>query len=391
MIALLAATALAQPAPPPEAPTVVPSEQQADAFPPDDPVVREVRARPRFVGDGELTIDEIVEADLFGAGGEVRVLAAVGDNAFLTGGDVSVEAPIDGDLFVAGGTLTVDAAVDGDVYVVGGEVELSSAAAVAGHVFALGGDVTIDGPVAGSLQVGSGHVVLGGPIGGDVQLEAGEIVVGRGASIGGDLTYTTPTRLPELEAIVAGSVEHVQTPDEDEQAAALVEEQEEEESSWLSQLVWWSAFRVWGYGTKLVVGVLLLLLGGAALGRTARKVVERPAESLGLGFVVVSVLPVVSTIALVTVVPFPLGLLGWSMLVIGLYVGQLFAAQALGDLILKRFRPDAWGSPVLSLAVGLVPLVLLTSLPWLGKLVWLVATLFGLGALWLQVREIGRS
>jgi hypothetical protein len=39
--------------------------------------------------------------------------------------------------------------------------------------------------------------------------------------------------------------------------------------------------------------------------------------------------------------------------------------------------------------VGLVPLVLLGSLPWLGVLVWLTATLAGVGALWMGLRHRG--
>ncbi|MFT7520029.1 MAG: hypothetical protein ACI9MC_002173, partial [Kiritimatiellia bacterium] len=61
--------------------------------------------------------------------------------------------------------------------------------------------------------------------------------------------------------------------------------------------------------------------------------------------------------------------------------------QALGDVILRRFRPDAWGSPVLSMVVGLVPLVLLMSLPWIGGLVWIAVMLLGFGAIFLAARE----
>lgn len=43
--------------------------------------------------------------------------------------------------------------------------------------------------------------------------------------------------------------------------------------------------------------------------------------------------------------------------------------------------------PVLSMVVGLVPLVLLMSLPWIGGLVWIAVMLLGFGAIFLAARE----
>ena len=127
-----------------------------------------------------------------------------------------------------------------------------------------------------------------------------------------------------------------------------------------------------------------MYLAAAGVGR---ELADRPGASLGLGFVAACVLPVASTLALVTIVPFPLGILGWTAFFVLLYVAQLFAAQAVGDAILKRARPEAVGSPYVSLAVGLVPLVLLVAVPWVGSLAWVLATLAGLGALTLRLRD----
>jgi len=102
-------------------------------------------------------------------------------------------------------------------------------------------------------------------------------------------------------------------------------------------------------------------------------------------------LPVVSLLACVTILPLPLGMLGFLLFAALLFVGQLVTAQAVGDEILRRFRPGTWGSPVMSMAVGLVPLALLASVPWVGGLVWLSATVAGGGAIWLQVRELARE
>jgi hypothetical protein len=145
--------------------------------------------------------------------------------------------------------------------------------------------------------------------------------------------------------------------------------------------------RTWGWLTKFMVGALLLFVGGERVAAVGRRIVSHPGQALGLGFVTACVLPTASLLALAFVVPFPLGVLGFTAFAVALYVGQLFAAHAAGDAILRQLRPGAVGAPLLSLAVGLVPLILLGAIPWIGGLVWLVATLAGLGAVVATVRD----
>jgi len=397
MFLLLPSLALAQPAVPEvPAPPTPPAAAEAPAAPappavPEAPAVPKAPAppaAPRFLGDGELSVDE-PSGDLFGMGGAVSVLADVGDNAFLMGGEVSVDAPVHGDLFAMGGQLIVDAPVHGDVYITGGEVRLTELARVDGHVHAAGGEVFVGGAVGGGMSVGAGQLTLDAPIAGDLEIEVGELRLGQHATVAGDVEAVTPTEPTALAAVTAGDF-HWEEPAEPEVSAPAAPEPEAE-AGFVSTAMWWGAMRGWGYLTKLLVGAVLLLLGGRALGGIGRRVVADPARSLGMGFLVVSVLPIASTMALMAVIPFPLGLVGWSLFALLLYVAQLAAAQALGDWLLKRFRPEAWGSPILSLAVGLVPLVVLTGLPWLGTTFWLVATLFGAGAAWLQLRSLATA
>ena len=132
---------------------------------------------------------------------------------------------------------------------------------------------------------------------------------------------------------------------------------------------------------------MVLGLGGTAAGRIGRVLLQQPGRSLGVGFLALFVVPMLSFLAIFLIIPMPLGFLGLAGFAAGLYVAQVFTAQALGDQILRRFRPGALGSPWVSMAVGLVPLVLLAAFPWVGTLVWLVATCLGLGAAWVALRE----
>ncbi len=398
MIALLSSIALAQSLPP--VPASAPEARVASEAPvaPEPSRVPTLPVGPKGAAstvplpiqvllDGEVVTGSPVD-DLFTVSGKVVVDHEVSDNAFLFAGDVEVQAPVRGDVYVTAGEARIDAPVQGDVYAMGGELELTENAAVAGHVRAFGGQVEVHGPVGGSVEVGAGQLVISSVIGGDVTVQAGQLELIDGATIGGDLDYETPSRGDDIDHRVAGTVQWTRSELDDDVSGLAIDMDADEESSLLAQATWWTLMRGWGYVSKLVVGLVFLALGGAAAGRIARQVVTRPGTSLGAGFVVLAVVPVLSTLAMITVVPFPLGLLGFTLLGVALYLGQLVCAQAVGDLVLKRFRPDAWGSPFLSLAVGLVPLVLLTSVPWIGTLVWGVATVVGVGAVWLCLREV---
>ena len=240
----------------------------------------------------------------------------------------------------------------------GGDDAASATARVSGDVLGrVGGDGTLS-------------------VGGDVSVDAGELILGDAASIGGNLEYSAPEPAPRADEVVGGSVSWTQVD---------AEESHEHRPSMFGALALWALFTGWSYASKLVTGVALLLLFGTA--GVSRMLQDKPAQSLGYGVAGFLLLPMASLMAMAFIIPLPLGVLGLIVFGLGLFLCQLFAAQALGERILAKLRPGRTGAPALALAVGLVPLVFFSSLPWVGFLVWYIATVMGAGALWLRVRE----
>ncbi len=398
LLALTLSPALAQEVPTPPAPPAPVEDAVEEAV---EEAEDAVEAAVEEAEDAEDTVhraarmlaDQRVEVkgganDLFVLAQDARLRAPVDDNAFVLAQDVSIDAPMSGDVYAMGESVEIDAPVVGDVYAMGGRVEILEGGAVSGNVIVAAGEVVLRAPIAGDVSIQSGHVELAAPIAGDVELEVGEVVVGSGATIAGSLDYASPQRNAELERRVSGDVTHTIKEVEPEEFDTALEDLhvEEEESSILADTLWWGGMRGWGFLTKLLVGFVLLVVGGNRMASVGRQVAANPGKSLGIGFIAACVLPMASFVAIATVVPFPLGLLGFATFGILAYVGQIFAAQAVGDFLLKRFQPDAIGSPYLSLAIGLVPLIALCALPWLGNLAWLAFTCAGIGGLWSVLR-----
>lgn len=377
--------------PPSDAPAPVDAPTPPDApLDAGTPEVPDAPTPPRAPRGAKVVMNQRVEvtqmaSDLFLMAQEARTSADVADNAFIMAQTYEQVGTIHGDLFVMAETVVLDGPIEGDVYALADRVEITDNAEILGTVQVGAGSLELSGPIAGDLSAEVGRLVIASPVAGDVKINVEELDVRKGAVIGGDLTYSSSTENPELEAMVGGEVEYTFTPVELDSEEP--EEEEEEAGSVIGAMVWWAGMRGWGFFTKLLVGSVLLLIGGERIAAIGRRAVSHPGQSLGMGFVVGAALPVASLLALATVVPFPLGLLGFAVWFISLYVAQIFAAQAIGDMLLKRVQPDAVGNPYLSLAIGLVPLILLCALPWLGTLAWIAATLLGLGAMWSTLRS----
>jgi hypothetical protein len=186
-----------------------------------------------------------------------------------------------------------------------------------------------------------------------------------GAQIDGDLvTSETPT--VEQGATVTGDQQRVSTRF-DAGAVGVA-----------SRFAWWLGYSV----STLFLGLLLLLIGPALDTAIVRAIRERMGASIGWGALVFFLLPIVAVLLLVIVVALPLGL--FMLLALGLLytVGYVVGAHAVGRLLVKqptsRFLAFLAGWAILR-AIGLIPV--------LGGLVWVLASIVGLGVLWVASRR----
>ena len=65
------------------------------------------------------------------------------------------------------------------------------------------------------------------------------------------------------------------------------------------------------------------------------------------------------------------------------YLSQIVVSYLGGKLILSRLKPEWAVRPYLPFILGLIILVILAAIPYLGGVITFVVVLLGLGALWL--------
>jgi cytoskeletal protein CcmA (bactofilin family) len=237
-----------------------------------------------------------------------------------------------------------------------------------GDVVIFNGPTTIDGTVRGSVTSFHGDVSISGTVTGSVTSFNGSVTLADTAHVGGDLSTRSRPSVA-IGATIDGARKRIPV------------QQILGNAGWISSVAVWIAISV----STFVFGVLLLWFAPRAAEAVAVAGRERVGASIGWGVAFFLGIPIFAAIMLVTVVGIPFGigtLLGLALIY---SLGYTAASFWLGRLLVKlpanRF---------LAFLVGWVILRAASIVPFLGGLVWLAATVFGLGMLAVAARRAAR-
>lgn len=257
-----------------------------------------------------------------------------------------------------------DGDVDTDDHVVltGGLVLPEGETARTAVVF--NGDVTIGGTVSETLVVFNGRTEITGTVEEDVIVFNGAVLLRSGSRVGGDVVSR---QTPQIEegATVEGTVDDLPT------------RWDYWDVTFVGRFVWWLAYTI----STLVLGLILLMLARGLDGAAIRALRDRLGGTIGFGVLWFFVLPIIAVLLFVTVVGIPLGL--FLLFALGLIytIGYVVGAHAIGRLVVKE--PS---SRYVAFLVGWGALRVIALIPFLGGLAWTVATVLGLGTLWVAAR-----
>jgi cytoskeletal protein CcmA (bactofilin family) len=331
-----------------------------------------------YLSGNEVTVVAPVQADLFAAGRRVTVNHAVGVDAAIAGGAVEINADIGQDLRVAATRVDIAGRVGGELLVAGRTVRIARTADIAGPLLVAGEEVVVAGTLRKSMRAYANKILISGDIAGNVRLYAKEIVLMPGATVRGDLFYSSPQALPaEQLAGVEGKVRRDETPD-----SVKADRSESTAPGWFQPVLFFSL---------LVSGGLLAMVFPGAVQGTQATVLHHPLRSLLVGLVLLCAVPPIAVLFVLTVVGVPVGLGLLAMYPVIMMLGYLAVAFAVGRrLAAVMNQPGNAGRwrQLGYLALALVLLRLVALIPVLGMLVLFMAWTAGVGswAIWLHER-----
>lgn len=382
-----------------------------------------------------VAADEVVPDDLYASGETIRIEGTVHGDVVAVGREIVIDGVVEGDVLAAGQSVTItgrvgddsrvagqvlhvgpDARLGDDLVAAGFSLETATGSEVGGTARFFGYQALLAGEVTERLGGAMEALEIAGTIHGDVDVEVGPrgeeappmfwpspvpmpsvapgLAVTDTAHLGGALRYQSPTQgAIDPAAAVDGGVEY------NERAVEA-----EAEPSALETV----ACFVRRFVSLLLVGALLLWLAPAWIGSLAETVRAKPLASLawGVGFLAVSAVAVVAIALLTALGAVVLGIATLDGLVKAVIGGGIVAELALviGVLVTAVYLPtvvvglagggfvfgrsevpsgDGCSRPFVALALGVLVLVLLSAIPYLGTLIGLLVLLLGLGSLWL--------
>jgi hypothetical protein len=250
-----------------------------------------------------------------------------------------------------------------DRIVLSGDVLVNKGETV-GDVVVVDGNVLVRGTVQGDVVAISGDVTVRGTITGDLVTVGKRATLGHRAHIGGDVKWVQDRPVVDPAAVVSGKVKKL---DAGSFGTTGVE----------VAIGFWLVVTI----SFLLAGLLLLALFPRAGDAAVRAARASTGGTVISGIVLFIFLPIIGVVLLITVIGTPLGL---GLLLV---LGPLYAVSYLtGALLVGRRVAKSAGRGVAFL-VGLLILRVLALIPFLGALVSLVATVFGLGALFVASRR----
>lgn len=319
-----------------------------------------------------VAINEPVEGDVIAAGGDVEVNSEVGGDVLVFGGNVTLAGLAKHDVYVAGGDISIGGDVADDLRVAGGDVRIGKTARVGGDVGVAGGDVTLAGDVKGNVDVVGGHLQIDGHVGGDVEATGGDVSLGPDARIDGHLRYSSRRQLGTgADTQVAGGITR---------------------KPWRhGHAHWHHVSWVWTIGSAFLALLLLAIAPGYAA-RVTDTIHDDTVQSLLIGLVALVVIPILIALLAITIIGIPAAVLLLVVYLFLLMAGRLFAAIAIGDIVLQRMRQGTLkesdrGPRMLAAIVAVIVIGFAAWVPIIGGLIGTLVTLLGLGAMLIQMRR----
>jgi hypothetical protein len=275
-----------------------------------------------------------------------------------------VSGTVEGRIYNFSQSLDLEGEVGHSIYGWTQSLRVDSRGRVGEGVIVGASDVTLDGDVKRSVTMFAANADVSGSIGRDLTMAGRRLTVSDGARVGGNLIARV-RRMADVHIADGASI--VGTRDIQ---VRVRKSQFTRARFYLHQVIWLAA--------AMLVGWLGLVLFPVFF-RASSESVGAGWRSLGLGIGVLAATPLVMILAAITLVGLPLSLMLLAAYLAAIYLAKIWVGAFLGRRLMKSSGSTNrdWLLPLL---VGLLILMVISFVPYLGGVVRFVVVCLGLGA-----------
>ena len=317
-----------------------------------------------YISGSTVTVSGTVNGDVYAAGSNVLIEGTVKGDVLAVGQTLNIRGNIQGSVRLAGQTVNLSGAqIGGSASVAGQNVSADDTTKIGGGLQAAGQTVTIRADVARGIAAGATSFTFGGKTGKGITVASGRVRIESPAVIRGKLVYHSKTTADIAGgSTIAGGVEHRAPP-----------------PSPFPRHGFTLVFHLIEYGAALVTGLVLLLLFRRPAASASLAGRARPWSSMGIGLAALILTIPICVILAITLIGLPLAAILFVLFLISLYLAKLIVILGLAARSDDREIP--LGRSMGVLAIGLAAYYLLTLIPFVGWLIGLIVTIWGLGAI----------
>lgn len=319
--------------------------------------------------DSTVDISGTIKGDVIVVAGVVNIKGTVEGDVIGAGDTISISGPVVGDIRVIANTLSVNSTVGGNITVLAEKLQLGADAEVGHSVTALAVTYEGNGAIVKHLNLLATNIILNGPIGRDVYAllgdESSKMILLENARIGGDITYVAQTPLDSVPGSeVAGIISKVEpTPLFDTDDLPLAE------------LMF--VFRFLALLATIVIGLFVIHVFPRAATGISEELLKEPLKLTLMGFGYFFLVPIGLFLLMFTIIVLPLAFILMIIFFILVCVAKIFAALAIGGLVTKSSVKKETNL-FFSLIFGILLVYIISSIPYIGWLVALLLTWWGL-------------
>jgi len=325
--------------------------------------------------------DEVIEGNLYAAGSSLVIDGKVTGDIICAGQSININGKIGGNLRLVGNTINFNGQVERNGIIIGATGITSASSTIGWDLLILGNIFELNGKVGRDLYGGAGKVNLGGQVGKNINLDFGAqnkdekpFTITSTAKINGQLKYKSDKDATiDAGAVITGETIH-------NFPTAVTKK------SNLANLGWW-----WGklisLFSALVVGLVLISFWREQVIKITDLISAKAGASLGWGILALLLTPIIAIILLITIIGIPLALILMALWLIAMYVSKILVGILIGRTLLSKYWLKQKDSLILAMIVGIVVAYLIFAIPFIGWIMALMATLFGLGGIMLVLKK----
>lgn len=310
-------------------------------------------------------------------------------DVYLTGDNVTIDYIVDGNLFVCADTVTINSQIGGDAFIMAKNLIVNDEAYIFNNLFVMANSVEIKGVVydayalANTLTISKGYVYrdlkancdtlnVNGTVGRNAFVNCSSLnfntVENSNGVIYGKLEYSSKNEASIPEGSVNGTVNYKNNSDSSKQSVRSII------ADYILSLGSFIAF-------VLIVWLLCLWLAPKFLNNTESYIGKGSLKVFGKGLLGLIAIPVACIILILLQLTSSISLVILSLYILALVVSTSLFTIFANNYVCNKLKINKKSGIFGMLIVTAIVISLLTKIPYIGAIISLLIAIFGLGIL----------